>query len=67
LKKIDTSGDGTLFAFELNIVFMCVNVRMYICVCTYVCYLYIYVHIYVHIYVYVNTYHICGVANEGDF
>jgi len=42
-QKIDTSGDGTLDAFELKVIFMCV----YICVYIYLSYMYIY-YVYTH-------------------
>jgi len=47
-KKFDTSGDGTLDAFELKVMFMCVNIR--ICICDICIYLYIYIHICIYMY-----------------
>jgi len=43
-----TLGDGTLDAFELKVIYVCLHVRIYI----FVLYIYLYVHIYIYIYTY---------------
>jgi len=65
----DTLADGTLNAFELNLIYVCLHVRIYI----FVLYISICAHrypsicTYVYIYMYMYTYYVFGVEHEEDF
>ena len=61
LNNSDTLGDGTLDAFELDSIYVCLHVRIYIFV------LYVSICTYIHIYIHICTSYVCGPKYEGEF